>query len=747
MASGYPLTRRGADFIVAASTASAKEKSFADYICDGTDDQVQIDEAITAAADHGGTVRLTGGVFNINPLAREAANDVTITNLAMTQNGAGADLDVGAESGHFAVGDIVHVSLGRYVRDSNTAASAGGDYLTTSVEHGLSPFQKIRIDKNGQTLTNVTADSPYYFVSTPGIGTRIKLATSRANVSAGTIVNIQSDVAGSLIVYQTTEDRMDAGYHTVTAIVGTVITISCNTTCDYTGVTIRRMPAAVLMRRGVNLVGEAMSSGNDKGTTLKLAAAANCDAIHCCIAANIPQFYTIADMMILGNATAQTCAAGQSAGIAGNSFMYDWQIQRVWTDLCLGWGVDLQEGWGLQICDTVIEYNQAGGLRLYKGGAAKIHSCKITGNEGPAQILIQDPSASVLMSGVESSSDNAASAAAIHMLGARYCTISGCRALPNASGAYGIILEGSYVQSTMYNTITGVVCTAPSGKIGILTTSGSLDNTIVGNYLGGGGTAIDDRNGYGKDTIAANFFGQPHVDRRTQRTVNGLAATSTGIGNVLVLTQNGSHRSKAVLPTGDTDARNVIVAWDVVAAAAEFSGIVEGYCPRVDCNGVTAGDLLTHDGVNKRAKTAGDGDMAFGIALTTTAGVGECEAIIFSSPRRVTTGSLSNAIDDVDTGQAIPVTASGYVPLVTVGGAETRTLAAPTFIGQELLLYLKTDGGDCVVTCATTVNQAGNNTITFAAAGDAIRLIGVESGANKRWRIASVDGAALSTVA
>jgi len=100
--------------------------------------------------------------------------------------------------------------------------------------------------------------------------------------------------------------------------------------------------------------------------------------------------------------------------------------------------------------------------------------------------------------------------------------------------------------------------------------------------------------------------------------------------------------------------------------------------------------------------------------------------------------------DPGDTG-AIPVTNTGYCPLVTAG-AETRTLAAPSFIGQELLLYLKTDGGNCVVTCATTFNETGNNTATFADTGDSLRLSAVEEGATLRWRCAVADGHTLTTV-
>ena len=108
-------------------------------------------------------------------------------------------------------------------------------------------------------------------------------------------------------------------------------------------------------------------------------------------------------------------------------------------------------------------------------------------------------------------------------------------------------------------------------------------------------------------------------------------------------------------------------------------------------------------------------------------------------------GPLNNAIADPGDAGAIPVTASGTVAIVTAG-AETRTLAAPSFVGQELLLYMKTDGGDAVITCATGVNQTGNNTITMNDAGDTLRLVAIEVGSNKRWRVVVNDGCTLATV-
>lgn len=104
--------------------------------------------------------------------------------------------------------------------------------------------------------------------------------------------------------------------------------------------------------------------------------------------------------------------------------------------------------------------------------------------------------------------------------------------------------------------------------------------------------------------------------------------------------------------------------------------------------------------------------------------------------------SIANIVRDPGASGAIGVTLSGEVPLVTAG-AETRTLAAPSFIGQELTLYMKTDNGDCVVTVATTVDEAGNTTITFANTGEMARLLAVEEGSTLRWRVVGSDGVVL----
>lgn len=72
-----------ATLVVAANDASAHSKSGADYQCDGTGDQTEINNAIAALPSTGGRVQLTEGTFNI-------ASSILIQNDNVTLIGAGA---------------------------------------------------------------------------------------------------------------------------------------------------------------------------------------------------------------------------------------------------------------------------------------------------------------------------------------------------------------------------------------------------------------------------------------------------------------------------------------------------------------------------------------------------------------------------------------------------------------------------------------------------------------------------------
>lgn len=117
----------------------------------------------------------------------------------------------------------------------------------------------------------------------------------------------------------------------------------------------------------------------------------------------------------------------------------------------------------------------------------------------------------------------------------------------------------------------------------------------------------------------------------------------------------------------------------------------------------------------------------------------------FTWNQRQAAGATVNAIADVGTGAAIPVTSSFYMP-ITTAAAETNTIAIPTFVGQRISLCMIVRAvGDRVVTSAQAINQAGNTIMTFGAVGDFIELEGISYTAGVlRWRVVANDGVALS---
>lgn len=119
-----------------------------------------------------------------------------------------------------------------------------------------------------------------------------------------------------------------------------------------------------------------------------------------------------------------------------------------------------------------------------------------------------------------------------------------------------------------------------------------------------------------------------------------------------------------------------------------------------------------------------------------------CDGTTWLLVNRSTDMSFADITDPGNAG-AISVASSGSVSLVSAG-AETRTLAAPIFNGQIIVLYFQTDGGDCVVTVASAFNQTGNTVITLNDAGDSVSLIAVHNGTTLAWRVLENGNASLS---
>jgi len=159
------------------------------------------------------------------------------------------------------------------------------------------------------------------------------------------------------------------------------------------------------------------------------------------------------------------------------------------------------------------------------------------------------------------------------------------------------------------------------------------------------------------------------------------------------------------------------------------------------------GDPLGGDAGTGAATTTSGGNTFMGFTVKAAAEADTTVRLLLLKPVTVSNTihlDLTNVVADPGNAGAIPITDSGTVQLVTAG-AETRTLAAPTDVGQVLSLCFKTKVGNCVVTCATGVNQTGNNTLTFDTAGEVIVLAAIAVGADKRWRVVANDGVGLTT--
>lgn len=155
--------------------------------------------------------------------------------------------------------------------------------------------------------------------------------------------------------------------------------------------------------------------------------------------------------------------------------------------------------------------------------------------------------------------------------------------------------------------------------------------------------------------------------------------------------------------------------------------------------------LLTLQAGSYYAGGVGEGPI-IGIAYQTvdrSSTAGPVEAQLFGGGVDALAAPLGYIPDPGD-GKDIDTSLSGTCALVTAG-SETRGLPDPSYPGQIIALYFKTDGGNCVVTADNAVNQAGNTQITFDDAGDYIALIGIEVGSNLRWRVLQSDGVTLAT--
>ncbi len=114
------------------------------------------------------------------------------------------------------------------------------------------------------------------------------------------------------------------------------------------------------------------------------------------------------------------------------------------------------------------------------------------------------------------------------------------------------------------------------------------------------------------------------------------------------------------------------------------------------------------------------------------------DSMIFSGVAKLKLQTIAAA-----TGTAIPVTHSGSFP-ITQNGAESNSLAIPTYLGQTLSIFVDTDtSGARTITSAQRINQAGNTTILLTEVGDFIKLEAITIGGALRWQVIQNDGCVL----
>lgn len=122
----------------------------------------------------------------------------------------------------------------------------------------------------------------------------------------------------------------------------------------------------------------------------------------------------------------------------------------------------------------------------------------------------------------------------------------------------------------------------------------------------------------------------------------------------------------------------------------------------------------------------------------------EANVSLLPTPLPVFAGAAPVAIADPGNGGAIPVTRTGVCAITTAGAGETRTVDAPTFVGQRLVLIHDVDGGDVDITVATEINKAGNTAINLADAKDFTEMVAAQVAGSLVWRVVQNDGPTLS---
>jgi predicted RecA/RadA family phage recombinase len=186
------------------------------------------------------------------------------------------------------------------------------------------------------------------------------------------------------------------------------------------------------------------------------------------------------------------------------------------------------------------------------------------------------------------------------------------------------------------------------------------------------------------------------------------------------------------------------VANITAAAGARYQHQTDDVFPLTKLAGfaITEGALCYWDDINKRVAGYVPGYLPIGHCADNGGVAAAATTVRVRLQQSPTAGGgggiLPVLLADPGNGLAIPVTEIDGICLLTLAApGETRTLAAPAWLGQKLQIGVDVlaGGGTVVTTCATGLDTApGNTNIGMIAAGAFIKLEATRVAGNLRWR-------------
>ena len=177
--SGGPRTVR---FVVGTSTAGWTLDD-CDYLCDGTDDHVEIQQALDALPDDGGEVKLLDGTYYFN-------DGVTLTKDRTTLRGSGNSTKIILDEAVQSVKDVVIISLPK-----NYCAVA--DIFIDGNYQWEYSVQGVYIDGSNNTITGNTCNNSYTGIYVGGSNNTITGNTCNNNSDGISLYSSSSTVTGN----------------------------------------------------------------------------------------------------------------------------------------------------------------------------------------------------------------------------------------------------------------------------------------------------------------------------------------------------------------------------------------------------------------------------------------------------------------------------------------------------------------------------------------------------------------------